>query len=257
MYVEEDDYEVVTPYQQWDDRKYFVPKDDGTYDPDDPDPTPPAPGTVVVNPETGCAAQTLSESRCARITDPKRCYLTDGCWWDIEFQECYPVRTVLQYLQYTVFLLPIVYAVCYYGYAKPKLDAVWAPYEMFHGVYLGSVFFATCAFLYVGFRVMRSDAYADVRKRYVRPAYALLAGAFLTPVALALWADRGYSIYWVFLCLFLTTWATVWLVYVHLSTAAPRRRKDRVTVAAVYYALFHVLLMDNFVWWWLLFSGEG
>ena len=207
-------------------------------------------------PNSNCTYQVQSDSKCARITDAKQCYLMDGCWWDIEFNECYPIITVLQYLQYVVFLLPIVYAVCYYGYAKKKLDTMWKPYEMFHGVYRGSVFFATGAFLYIGFRVLRSDTYADIRKQYVRPTYALLLGAFITPITLALWADRDYSIYWVFLSLFLTTGATVWLVYVHLSTV-PRRRKDQISLAAVYYVLFHVMLIDNFIWWWLLFSGQN
>lgn len=256
MYIEDDDFEVVTPYRQWDERKHFVPTNEAIYDPDDPHPPDPPPPNTILEDESGCTYQAPSVSRCARINDPKQCYMTDGCWWDIEFEECYPVPTIMQHLHYIVCLFPIIYAICYFGYAEQKVQAVWAPYEMFHKVYLCSMFLAACAYLYVAFRVLRSDAYADVRERYVQPTYVLLVSAILTPITLALWADRDYSLYWVFISMFVTSLATVWLAYIHLGVASPQRRKDRMTVAAIYYILFHVILMDNFIWWWLLFSSQ-
>lgn len=249
VYVEDDSYD---PRPKYSDRKHFVPRDgydDRPFHPGDPRP-------ALVE-SGGCTQENEPVSRCARIRDAKRCFLTDGCWWDVEFAECFTVPTVLHYLQYYVVLVPVVYAVCYYGYAKAKLDGMWAPYPMFHGMYVASAVFATVALLYVAFRVVRSDAYADVRSQYVRPTNVMLAGATLTPLALALWADRGYSVYWTFLALLLTSLGTVWFAVVHLRTSSPERRKDRVTVAALMYGVFHVLVMDNFVWWWLLFSGVG
>ena len=251
VYVEDDDYDVRTPYtSSYNYQKYFVPRNPYKYDPEDPQPVE-QPKLIE---ENGCTAEPLPPSRCAPIRNAKQCFLTVGCMWDIEFGECFPVPTVLQYLQYVVFLLPVVYAVCYYGYSKAKVDAMWKPYQMFHGVYVGSVIFATLAFIYVGFRILKSTAYDDVRERYVQPTYMLLFGAAITPIAIALWADRNYSIYWVLIGLLITSIATIWFVVVHLRTASPQRRKDRVTVAAIYYGLFHVIIMDNFIWWWLLFS---
>jgi hypothetical protein len=242
VYVEDDNYESRPPYN---DRQHFVPSDD---------PDPPETRPALIEDARGCTVEPESLSRCGRILDAKRCYLSNECWWDVEFNECFHVPSVLQYLQYLVILLPVVYVVCYYGYAKPKLDAVWMPYPMFRGVYIGSVIFATVAFLYVGFRVIRSDAYDDKRSRYVHPINMLLAGAALTPITLALWADRDYSVYWTFIALLTTSIGAVWFALVHLRTS-PKRRKDRVTVVALLYGLFHVIVMDNFVWWWLLFSS--
>lgn len=257
VYVEEDDFARVPERTNTDDKKYFVPALHETHHARSSTSQPVPRARSLSEDNEGCVYEHRHMSRCRRITNPKTCHFTDGCSWDTDFNECSVTPSILNKLKYLVLGLPVVYAVCYYRYSKPKLDEMWKPYRMFHGVYLTSMAMAICAFVYTIYRILYSRTYEHTHARYAGATKTLLVGATITPVALALWASQHSSMYGVLLGLLVTSLGTVWFVYAHLQTNMPFLRKDRVTLAAMYYALFHVIVMDNFVWWWLFFSAAG
>ena len=77
-------------------------------------------------------------------------------------------------------------------------------------------------------------------------------GALMVPVARALWVLRGYSQNFVTLGLLVTSGGLVWVMKKYMEKLSTEH--NRLGTGAMYYLLFHVLLFDNFLWWWMVFS---
>ena len=97
--------------------------------------------------------------------------------------------------------------------------------------------------------------YQDTRYTYANPLLTLFIGAMALPVFRMLWITRDYSKYWLFACLFTTSAGLIWFMSKYFKNA--NAHNDRLGVISMYYSLFHIILFDNFIWWWILFIDSS
>ena len=199
--------------------------------------------------------KTINSSKCSAIKDNLLCSSTTGCYWDNELLQCYANPSVWHIVLACAVLVPISYLVGYYTGNKAHITRVWEAYPSFHTIYQFSVAFATLAMLYLLARVQLVDQYTDVRTDFAKPLVMIIVGAALVPLFRALYLHREYSIYWVFLALLTTSGGVAWFMSVYFKHA--NAKHDLGGILAIYVVLFHVLLMDNIGWWWLVFLDAG
>ena len=128
-------------------------------------------------------------------------------------------------------------------------------YPSFHTIYQFSVAFGSLAMLYLLARVQFVDQYTDVQTDFAKPLIMVIVGAALVPLFRALYLHLDYSIYWVFLALLTTSGGVAWFMSVYFKHA--NAKHDLGGILAIYVVLFHVLLMDNIGWWWMVFLDAG
>ena len=207
---------------------------------------------IVIDHETDCASVNPDMTKCGRITDGKTCYLTSECYWDPEFQQCTYNSTYFYSVLASGLLVPIVFIVCYYLGNNAQMKHMWSELPNMLIVYMFSVFFATCAILYMISDVIYLKAYQHQQAEFANPLLVLFIGTMSIPIFRLLWILRGYSQNWVTVGLLATSGGLLWFTQKYMRQLSPS--KNRLGMASVYYALFHVLLIDNFLRWWMVFS---
>lgn len=208
--------------------------------------------TTDGNEETGCSAVRKDTTYCGRITNAKRCSLNTRCHWDNEFRKCEHDHSSLYGALWVGAMVPVVYAVCYFFVNRAQISSTWKGLDNMHTVYLCSAVLATCSFLYILSDIMYLRAYNDTRHSFDYPLLLFFVGAMSVPAARALWILRDYSQNFVTVGLLLTSGGMVWLMKKYIEKLNVRH--NRLGTGALYYVLFHVLLFDNFLWWWMVFS---
>ena len=207
---------------------------------------------IVIDHNTDCATVNMDMTKCGRISDGKTCYLTSGCYWDPEFQKCKYNSTYFFSILYSGLLVPIVFVLCYYLGNHAQMEKMWSALSNMYIVYMFSVFFATCAILYMISDVVYLKTYRSQRHEFANPLLTLFVGAVSIPLFRLLWVLRGYSQNWVTIGLLTTSAGLLWFTHKYMKNLSVKH--NRFGVASMYYALFHVLLFDNFLWWWMVFS---
>lgn len=230
-----------------------------------------------------CTVQSPVLSQCASNKDAYSCSIQphpQQCYWDPEFDVCLPNVNLWHIALGCAAIIPVVYLLCYYLFNKADVRSVWAPYSLSLRVMHGcSVFAATFAFVFLLVTIAVTRKHIDDRWRYAYPVFMIAAGAVLVPVFRALCVVRGWSGYWVLLALMVTSAGTMWFIgdYAHRQQSTPdvvyqRRNPSKaghlspfsrsppgtpdntlnmIGILSAYYALFHVLVVDNLGWWWL------
>jgi len=209
----------------------------------------------VCAPKCDCSVQAELQTRCGRIADGQTCSYTSGCLWDQEMRVCKQNEHFFQRVLLSGLLVPVVYAVCYTFSNKGQIAALWKGRHAFQIAYLCSIFVAACSLLYLIYSVYRMRKYQDMRHTFADPLLTLFVGAMCVPVFRMLWITRDYTKYWMFASLFTTSVGLIWFMSKYFRTADAY--KDRLGVISMYYSVFHVVLLDNFVWWWLLFIDSS
>lgn len=227
-------------------------------------------------------------SKCARVRAGFMCDGTSGCYWDAELGRCFPKVNLWNLALGLAALVPVVYGICYYVFNRTHATALWASYgPTLRIAYRCSVAVATAAFAFILLSVTLTRKHIDNRWRMAGALFLLVAGAVATPVMRAMWLHADWTVYGVLAGLLLTSAGAMWLigVYIHRAHAAPDAVHDRSQTAlpshptdrralfpsarntfnllgmlSAYYALFHVVVVDNLGWWWLVegsVTGEG
>jgi hypothetical protein len=233
-------------------RQYYVPN---AHQADEEDAHLPVPAVQRHPSNPACHVPSHDLTRCGRITQGKTCAHTSGCAWDAEFNSCHAEESLFHIVVRCGVLVPISYAICYVLANRTQIQSMWAQHPSLHIAYNCSVVFATCSIMYLVSNVYYLRKYRSTRHRYANPLLTLFVGAGALPLFRLLWIQWGYSINWVLVCLFVTCVGLVWFMALYLRTI--NATKDRIGAASMYYALFHVILLDMFVWWWLLFSDSS
>lgn len=211
--------------------------------------------TKTCVPKCDCYVQSHLQTRCGRITDGQTCYQTEGCIWDEEMKICERDEQYLHYVLMSGLLIPLLYIVCYYFSNKGQIANVWKQKGVLQIAYLFSVLLASCSILYLIYSVYHMRTYQDTRYSYANPLLTLFIGAMTLPVFRMLWITRDYSKYWLFACLFTTSAGLIWFMSKYFKNKDSYH--DRLGVISMYYSLFHIVLFDNFIWWWILFIDSS
>ena len=207
---------------------------------------------LVVDEATGCTSIREDTTYCGRITKAQKCINNTHCHWDSEFQKCTHNHSLLYFALWTGVCVPVVYLLCYVYANHAQIDSTWTGLANMHTVYLCSVALATCSFLYILSDIMYLRAYKDTRHSFDKPLMVFFVGALIVPVARALWILRDYSQNFVTVGLLMTSGGLVWVMKKYMEKLNVEH--NRLGAGAMYYLLFHVLLFDNFLWWWMVFS---
>ena len=210
---------------------------------------------IEVDEDTGCASVREDQTYCGRIRDAKSCAMDTNCRWDSEFGKCEHTRSLLFFALCVGALVPVVYGVCYFFVNKAQIDLTWQGLDDMHKVYLCSMLLATFSFLYILSDIMYLRAYNSTRHQFDKPFLVFFIGALSVPIARALWILRDYSHNLVSVGLLLTSGGLVWVMKKYMEKLNVQR--NRLGAGALYYVLFHVLLFDNFLWWWMVFSTSS
>lgn len=206
-------------------------------------------------PKCECSVQSELQTRCGRITDGQTCFQTKECKWDFEMRICKQNEEFFHRVVWSGLLIPFTYVVCYYFSNKGQIANIWKTKNAFHIAYLFSVFFGACSLLYLIYSVYRMRKYQDIRYTFAKPLLILFIGAICLPVFRMLWIMRDYSKYWLFVSLFTTSAGLLWFMSKYFHNADAYR--DRLGIISMYYSIFHIVLLDNFVWWWWLFMDSS
>lgn len=246
VYIDDEHHEAA-PFSLASLKKYYIPSNASTahrlHQADTP---------LVLDEDTGCVSVREDTTYCGRIKDARKCTLSTHCHWDSEFRTCSHNHSLLYFAMCTGATIPIVYVLCYLYATQAQVDRTWKDLAHMHIVYLCSVVLATCSFLYVLSDIMYLRAYKDTRHSFDAPFMVFFVGALMVPVARALWVLRGYSQNFVTLGLLVTSGGLVWVMKKYMEKLSTEH--NRLGTGAMYYLLFHVLLFDNFLWWWMVFS---
>lgn len=206
-------------------------------------------------PKCECRVQSELLTRCGRISHADTCDHTDGCVWDIARELCAHNETFFKGVVWSGLVIPFSYLVCYWLFNKGQIGRVWNTRVPMHICYLISVFLTSCAVLYLIYSVYHMRKYQNTRYTYAKPLLTLFVGAVCLPIFRLLWITRDYSKYWIFCCLFTTSAGLIWFMSKYFKNANASR--DRLGMISMYYSIFHIVLLDNFIWWWLLFVDSS
>lgn len=207
---------------------------------------------LVVDEETGCTSIRDDSTYCGRIRNARTCTNNTNCHWDNEFQTCSHNHRLLYYALWTGALVPVVYLLCHVYANQSQVAKTWNGLSNMHTVYLCSVALATCSFVYILSDIMYLRTYNDTRHSFGEPLLVFFVGALSVPVARALWVLRDYSQNFVTVGLLVTSGGLVWIMKKYMEGLNVEH--NHLGAGALYYLLFHVLLFDNFLWWWMVFS---
>jgi len=152
-------------------------------------------------------------------------------------------------------LVPIVFVLCYYLGNNKHMQKMWSGLPNMYIVYMFSVFLASCAILYMISDVVYLKAYRSERHDFANPLLVLFVGVMSIPVFRLLWLLRDYSQNWVTVGLLVSSGGLLWFTNKYMQKLSVQR--NRLGLASMYYSLFHVLLFDNFLWWWMVFSTSN
>lgn len=247
VYID-DEHREAAPFSLASLKKYYIPSTTTTnahqeHQTDTP---------LVLDEDTGCVSVREDTTYCGRIKDAQKCTLSTHCHWDNEFLTCSHNHSLLYFALWTGALIPIAYLLCYIYATQAQVNHTWRSLAHMHTVYLCSVAFATCSFLYILSDIMYLRAYKDTRHSFDAPFFVFFVGALMVPVARALWVLRDYSQNCVTVGLLVTSGGLVWIMKKYMQKLNVEH--NRLGTGAMYYLLFHVLLFDNFLWWWMVFS---
>lgn len=226
---------------------------------------------------TSCQCTVVAEpalSQCARIREGVFCQGTPGCHWDAEFAQCLPDARLWNVAAWCALLVPAAYLLCYTLFNRAHVTRMWAPYGMMgRGVYVLSMVLTAAAFVFLGVTITLTRKHVDNRWWFAGALFLVVAGATMAPVFRALWLVSDWSVFWVLLALAATSAGTIWLVseYVHRSNNTPDAKERRATThtpwpsaanamdfagtLSAYYILFHVVFVDNLLWWLVFWSA--
>ena len=205
----------------------------------------------IDNKPVKCKVLTKTVTRCAELNDAIKCVARAGCKWDTEMLICENDEDFFKAVLWSGVLVPLLYVICYFLGNQSQIQSMWKNRNMMHVVYMTSVFLATCSILYLIINVISMNTFMNRRYDYAAPLLTLFVGAMSLPVFRLLWIVRDYSRYYIFASLFTTSAGIVWFMTKYMKDV--NMSKDVASSVSLYYALFHILLMDNFVWWWFLF----
>tara|TARA_Y200000002_G_scaffold354667_1_gene335098 strand:- start:1132 stop:1839 length:708 start_codon:yes stop_codon:yes gene_type:complete len=193
---------------------------------------------------------------CRDILNKDICVYQEGCQWNdsessYDIGYCSKPSNPFAMTSFFLLLIPLAYGIMY-KFITPKLaKLIWTEAHLnFKYTYIASIIIAFIGLIYVIYNINYSDKYKVVKKDYWPYLLVFIVGATLCPIIIFLALDFNFSKYWVLVCLFTTSIGIVWLLTKYMSLIEKKAYFD---MGLTYYLMFHVIFIDNFLWW-LAFS---
>lgn len=197
------------------------------------------------------------QKNCSDILNQNICVNQSNCRWidskGYDIGHCETLANPFAFVSLLVLLIPIAYGIMY-KFTSPKLTKlIWTEkHTKFKYTYITSSIIAIVGLFNIVYNINYSQKYDSAKKDYWTYLLVFIIGATLCPIIIFLVLDFDFNKYWVLICLLTTSIGAVWLLTKYLALVD---RKAYFDMGLTYYFMFHVIFIDNFLWW-LAFSAS-
>ena len=207
---------------------------------------------VVNDKEIKCPVATHETTRCGRKYSQSECNIVPGCTWNTDYQFCRIDNKLFTKSLWVGAAVPVAYAITHFCGGGADAQKMWKDKAMFRVAYSVSLFVCLLGISYIMYNLLYIDEYKEKQKKLAVPLLIFFSGALALPVFQFTRINFQYSKYYIPFALTVTSVGIAWLIGKMLGMAMDQLKVNSLVV--LFFVMFHVLVMDNIVWWQFLFS---